>query len=83
MGFGGSEWNMGSAGERLDDSGKNSAKPNINRDLETLIAETERNRIQLQESWKKFENLEAAIEAAKTVLKKAKALDEKPGESAA
>ena len=74
---------MGSAGERFDDSGKISAKPNINRDLETLIAETERNRIQLQESWKKFENLEAAIEAAKTVLKKAKALDEKPGESAA
>lgn len=81
MGFGGSEWNMGSAGKRFDDSGKNSAKPNNNRDLETLIAETERNRIQLEESSKKFEILEAAIEAAKTVLKKAKALDEKQEEN--
>lgn len=51
---------------------KNTARPNTTRDLESLIAATEKNRIQLQKAREKFETLEAAIESAKKLPKRTK-----------
>lgn len=41
------------------------ATPDSNRDLEALIAQTERNRVQVQKASEKLENLRAAIESAR------------------
>lgn len=48
------------------------AKPTTNRDLETLIAETEKHRIRMQKALEKAENPDAAIESAKETLNKIK-----------
>lgn len=43
------------------------AKPNTNRDLESLIAETEKQRIRMRKEFEKAENLAAAIESANEI----------------
>ena len=48
------------------------AKPNNYRDLEALIAETRKNRVQIQKAWEKVQTLEAAIESAKESRRKTK-----------
>lgn len=48
--------------------------PNVNRELNALIARTKGTHHQIQSIWERFENLEAAIDSAKQVQREAKSL---------
>jgi hypothetical protein len=50
--------------------GKDMVKPDDKRDLETLIAETEKIRAELHKTWRKMENLDAAIQSSRSARRK-------------
>lgn len=52
-------------------------KPHSNRDLEALIAEMEKNRVQTQKLREKYDNLEAAIQSMKEKRTKARSSSDK------
>jgi hypothetical protein len=43
--------------------------PDTKRELEALLKTAEKNRVELQKSWKKVEDLDAAIQAAQRATK--------------
>jgi hypothetical protein len=49
------------------------SREDTKRELEALLKAAERNRVELQKSWKKVEDLEAAIQAAKQATDASKA----------
>ncbi|HTR41680.1 MAG TPA: hypothetical protein VMH87_08705 [Pseudomonadales bacterium] len=54
-------------------------KPDTKRELEALLKAAEKNRIELQKSWKKVEDLEAAIQAAQRAQSDSKAKRKEKG----
>jgi hypothetical protein len=49
------------------------SKSDTKTELEALLKATEKNRVELQKSWKKAEDLEAAIQSARHVSDESKA----------